>query len=125
MATNFVNVGDCIDWTNDSGSAVTSGSVVVIGGTDDAILGIALTDIASTATGAVAIEGVFEVTKASAAVIVAGESVTWDSSASEFDDNQATPASGDVSDAAFAVEDKGSSTTTIKIKLANPGTITA
>jgi predicted RecA/RadA family phage recombinase len=121
MATNYVQEGNTIQWTN-GGSAVVSGAVVVIG----AMLGIALVDIGAGETGSVAIEGVFNVPKVDAAVIAAGETVVWDSSASEFDDSAATPASGDVSGGATAIEGKGANTgATIAIKLSGQaGTLT-
>ena len=124
MATNYIQDGAVIDWTN-SGTAVSSGDVVAIGTNGDAILGVALVDIANGATGSVQIEGVFSVPKADAAVIAVGEFVTWDASAGNFDDNAATPATGDVSDGAFAIESKGATTSeTIKVKLTGrPGTL--
>ena len=124
MATNYIQDGAVIDWTN-GGTAVSSGDVVAIGTNGDAILGVALVDIANGATGSVQIEGVFSVPKADAAVIAVGEFVTWDASAGNFDDNAATPATGDVSDGAFAIESKGATTSeTIKVKLTGrPGTL--
>lgn len=124
MASNYIQEGNVIDWTN-GGTAVSSGDTVAIGSNGDAVLGIALVDIASGATGAVAVEGVFSVAKVDAAVIAAGEFVVWDSSAGEFDDNAATPASGDVSGGAMAIEGKGATTgETVKIKLTGmPGTL--
>lgn len=123
MATNFVSEGNTIQWTNGTGSAVTAGSVVKLGNT----LGVALVDIASTASGAVALEGVFTVPKVSAAVIAQGESLTWDVSVGKFDDNAATPASGDVTGAAaLAWESAAATTTTLKVKFTGaPGTVTA
>ena len=113
MATNYVKEGVTIDYTN-AGSAISSGDVVVMG----EIMGIALVDIANGAPGAVAITGTFKVAKVDAAVIVQGESVIWDSSASEFDDNAATPATGDVSGCCVAMEGKGATTSeTIEVKL--------
>ena len=122
MATNFIQCGDVINWTN-GGTAVVSGQVVVIGSNGDALIGIALTDIANGATGSVQIDdGVFSVPKVSAAVIAAGEYVIWDASAAAFDDNAATPATGDVSDAAVAIEAAGNGAATVKIKiLGKPG----
>ncbi len=55
MATNFIQKGDVIDYT--PSSAVESGDVVVIG----SLVGVATTDIAASAEGAVAIEGVWEI----------------------------------------------------------------
>ena len=89
------------------------------------LIGIAEVDLATTETGSVAIEGVFTVAKVSAAVIAQGESVIWDSSASEFDDSAATPATGDVSNCCVAVEAAIATTTEIDIKLnVSIGTVT-
>lgn len=123
MAKNFVQDGDIIQWTN-GGTAVASGDVVVIGSNGDALLGIALVDIANGASGSVKLNGVFEVPKVSAAVIAQGEYVIWDASAGAFDDNAATPATGDVSDGAIAWEAAGNAVTTIKVKLiSKPGVL--
>jgi len=121
MATNFVQDGNVIDYSN-SGSAISSGDLVVMGET----LGVALVDIAATTgTGAVAVTGVYNFAKVSAAVIAQGESLTWDVSAGAFDDNAATPATGDVTGAAcFAAEAAGNGVTTIAVKLTGtPGTV--
>ena len=50
MATNYVNEGTVITYSN-SGSAISSGDVVVVGEQ----IGIALSDIANGASGSVAI----------------------------------------------------------------------
>lgn len=125
MAANYVQKGEVIDWTN-GGADVASGDTVVLGSNGDAVVAVALVDIAATETGSVAIDGVFEVAKADAAVIAAGEYVLWDSSASEFDDNAAVGAAGDVADGAWAIEAKGATVgETIKVKLTGrPGTLT-
>lgn len=125
MATNSVEDGNIIQYTN-AGAAISSGDVVVIGTAVNAILGIALVDIANGSTGSVAIGGVWTVAKVSAAVIKQGESVVWDSSASAFDDNAATPASGDVTAGALAWEDAGNGVTSFNVKLTGvPSTLTA
>ena len=121
MATNFVQDGNVIDYSN-SGSAISSGDLVIMGET----LGVALVDIAATTgTGAVAVTGVYNFAKVSAAVIAQGESLTWDVSAGAFDDSAATPATGDVTGAAcFAAESAGNGVTTIAVKLTGaPGTV--
>lgn len=123
MATNGVNDGTVLQWTNGTGSDVSSGDIVVVG----QMLACALVDIASTATGSVKTNYVFEAPKVDAAVIAQGESLTWDVSAGAFDDNAATPATGDVTGPpAVAVEAKGATTSdTIKVKLTGvPGTVT-
>lgn len=120
MAGSFIAPGDVIDHV--AGSNISNGAVVRIG----QILGVALTAIASGATGSVAISGVFRLPKVSAAVIAAGESLTWDASASAFDDNAATPATGDVQGAAaVAMEAAGNGVTSLLVKLTGiPGTVT-
>lgn len=113
MATNFVQNGETIEYAN-AGSAISAGDVVVVG----TQIGIALTDIAATTgVGTVAMEGVFTVPKVSAAVIAQGEEVFYDVSAGEFDDNLATPATGDVSNCCVAWEAGIATQTTIKVKL--------
>jgi predicted RecA/RadA family phage recombinase len=120
MANNFIQPGHVIQ--HSPAAAVSSGDVVVIGN----ILGVALSDIAASASGQVQITGVFSCPKASAAVIKAGETLTWDVSAVAFDDNAATPATGDVTGAAaIAFADAGAGTTTLAVKFTGvPGTVT-
>lgn len=122
MANNFKQPGDVITWTNGTGAAVVSGQVVRVGN----ILGVALVDIASTASGSVALSGVFTVPKVSAAVIAQGESLTWDASAAAFDDNLATPATGDVTGPpAVAFQAAGNGVTSMAVKFTGvPGTVT-
>lgn len=126
MATNFVQEGGVLNWTNGTGSDVSSGDVVVLGETGDAVIGVALVDIADGAAGAVAVEGVFTLAKVSAAVFKQGESLIWDSSVSAFDDNQATPATGDVSGSVVAAADGANTDTTCTVRLTGrAGTLTA
>ncbi len=122
MAKNYVSGGEVITWTN-GGSAVVSGQVVRVG----QILGVALAAIAGSASGPVAIKGVFTVPKVSGAVIAQGESLVWDASAAAFDDNAATPATGDVSGGgpATAMEAAGNGVTSMKVRFNGiPGTVT-
>lgn len=74
MSKNYIQAGDVIDWTNGTGSAVTSGSPIVIGNQQ---LGIALVDIANAATGSVAKEGVFTLPKNTSQAIVLGQKLWW------------------------------------------------
>jgi len=119
MATNFVSDGNVINWTNGTGSAVSSGDVVAMGH----CIGIALVDIANGATGSVALEGVFIVPKVSAAVFTRGEKLIWDASASAFDDSAATPATGDITGGAVAWIAGANTETTCTVKL-TPGNAT-
>jgi len=120
MASNFVESGDIRQHT--AAAAISSGDVVVIGQT----LGVALVDLAIGETGSVAMSGVFTVPKVTAAVISDGEDLTWDVSAGKFDDNAATPASGDVTGPpAVAWGSYTSSDTTMQVKFTGvPGTVT-
>jgi predicted RecA/RadA family phage recombinase len=112
MATNYVYEGATLDYTN-GGTALSAGDVCVIGEQ----IGIALVDIANGATGTVALEGVFTVPKVSGAVITVGQTVIWDASAGAFDDNLATPATGDVSRCCVAMESAGNGVTEIDVKI--------
>lgn len=112
MAKNYQQPGEVLDYTNNTGSAIASGAVVVAGN----LLGVALVDIANGATGSVGIRGVYVVPKVSGAVIAQGESLTWDVSAAAFDDKAATPATGDVTGAgAVAFEAAGNGVTTLAV----------
>ncbi|WP_421921599.1 capsid cement protein [Marinobacter salarius] len=113
MATNYSQKGEVIDFTNGTGSDIASGEVVVVGN----LVGVAITDIADTEIGAVGIEGVWELPKVSAAVIGAGETVNWDDSVSAFDDNQATPATDDLTGGCVAVAAAGNGDTTVLVKI--------
>ena len=120
MATNYVSDGKVVQHTA-SGADISSGDVVVLG----QIIGVALVDIADGDTGSVGIEGVFTVPKVSGAVIAQGESMVYDVSAGAFDDNAATPATGDVSGAAaVAAEAAGDGVTSFDVKFTGvPGTV--
>ena len=120
MATNFIQPGKVIDHT--PSGAIVAGSVVAIG----QILGVAITNIAAGETGSVQVEGVFEVPKVTGAVFAQGESLVWDVSAGRFDDNLATPATGDISGAAavaFKAGANGEETALVKFT-GVPGTKT-
>jgi predicted RecA/RadA family phage recombinase len=123
MARNHVQPGKVLDFVNGTGNAIASGSVVAAGN----VLGVALVDIPDGATGSVAIDGVFRVPRVSGAVIAQGESLVWDVSAGAFDDNAATPASGDISGPpAAAFEAAGNGVTSLLVKFTGvPGTRTA
>ena len=118
MAGNFVQPGEVLDYV--ASADKVSGQVVAVGN----ILGVTLAAIASGATGPLQITGVFTVPKVSGAVIAQGESLTWDASAAAFDDNAATPATGDITGAAaVAFESSGAGVTSLKVKFTGaPGT---
>jgi len=108
---NFVNHGNTIEYAHTS--AVTKWDVLVIGNQ----LAVAAGSYAANETGVYVRKGRFTLPKVSAAVIAAGEMVIWDVSAGAFDDNAATPATGDVSGAAVAAVAGAALTTTIDVYL--------
>lgn len=117
---NKLSSGETMNWTN-GGTAKVSGQVVRIGN----LLAICATDIGAGATGIVFLNGEFTVPKLSGAVFNAGEMLLWDASGANFDDNAATPASGDVANAAIAVVAGTNGQTTTIINLASRfGTVT-
>ncbi len=123
MATNYVMQGKILPFTNGTGSLIASGQVVVVG----AMLAVALDSIAIGAVGQVQVGEVFRCPKATDAVIAQGESMVWDVSEGSFDDNQATPATGDVSGScAVAAAAAGNGDTEVDVLFTGvPGTVTA
>jgi predicted RecA/RadA family phage recombinase len=121
MAINYVREGKTLTYSN-TGSAIAAGSLIVIGHT----LGVALVDIAATSgVGEVAIEGVFTLPKVTTAVITAGMMLLCDvSDSNKFDVATASPAAGDITYGATAMEAAGNGTTTVAVKL-HPGGVKA
>lgn len=112
MATNkLYSHGNVIDFTNGSGSTITSGSPVVVG----SLLGVAIADIADGETGAVDLDGVYVLPKASAAVFAQGAPVNFDISEGEFIATAGT--TGDLIGGSVAFEAKGATTTTVAVRL--------
>lgn len=108
MATNHVQKGRVMSWTNGTGSAVSSGDVVLVGN----VVCIALGDIADGAEGELATEEVFTVAKAAPLVISQGDLLYWDAG----DDNFNKTAT-DNHLAGFAFTAAASADTTVQIKL--------
>jgi len=109
MATaTFVQDGKSIDYT--PVAAVAAGDVVVLGN----IVGVAKLDIAASKLGALAIEGVFDVAKAtgSSSAITAGSKVYWDA-VSEV----ATTTAGSNKCMGYAIKDAGDDDATVRVKL--------
>ena len=80
MTTKFVQPGKILDYVN-SGSAIKSGDVVVIGDQ----IGVAIDDIAATTgEGAVRMEGVFELAKNSGEAFAVGDKLFWDADPGEL-----------------------------------------
>lgn len=115
MTSPYERRGDAIFYSN-SGAAIAKNAIVVV----ENLIGVALEDIAATTgTGWVAIEGAFRLAKISTAVINQGENVVLDVSQTPdaFDDDQATPGTGDITKGAVALETAGNGTTDVLVRL--------
>ncbi len=110
---NYVQKGDSLEYTNDTGGDIASGDVVVIGSQ----IGVAATDIADTESGTVQMSGVFTLPKTAGAAIPQGDPAIWDVSAGAFIPSTGTPATGDVSDAVTCWIAAGSADTTVTVKI--------
>lgn len=110
---NYIQDGDRLTWTNGTGSDVAAGAPVVIGN----LIGVACVAIANGASGAVAMEGVFTLPKATGSAWTAGSRLLWDASAARFDVGTATPATGDVSVCCVAWGAAASADTTGLVKI--------
>ena len=110
MTKKYIGPGEVIDWTNGTGSAVSSGDVVQVGFRQ---YGIALADIASAAVGSVQLEGIFELAKNSGEAWAEGDPIYWDTDA---EDCTKTPLL--YAFIGYAVEVEGSSDTLGKVALA-------
>lgn len=110
-----------------AGADIVADQIVVLGVVDakKCRVGVARQAIANGKTGIVGVSGVWEFPKVSGAVIKAGESVCWDSSAGAVDDNAATTAAGDVAQFGAAMVDAGSGVLVLDVDIAEPGTYDA
>lgn len=120
MSSKQVQRGEIISFV--TAGAVAVDAPVVIGN----LVGVALTAAAGAAeTIEVAIAQVYNLPKVDAAVIAQGERVIFDVSANggigEVDDENATPAAGDVSNFGVAFEAKGATTGEDIAVLLTPG----
>ena len=122
MATAEYKKGEkcTIDYT--CTGAVAVDEIRVFGDSDNVSVGVAQTAGVTGDVICYSIEGVYEFPAATGAVIAQGESVNWDASADNVDDNSATPASGDVSNfgVAMAAKAAGAAANTVVVKL-SPG----
>lgn len=117
MSTNYIGVGNTIQWTN-GGSAVSSGAVVIVG----QLVCIAETAIAAGATGTLNIEGVYKVPCNASDVITQGMYLDWDASAGEFVDAIGSAATGDNENGVVAVKADDGATVLVKLLPGNGAT---
>lgn len=106
MTTKYVMSGGVIDYV--AGSAVTSGQVLLIG----VRVGVALAAIASGATGAVRMLGIFTIAKLSTDVVTVGAALYWDNTNSRM-----TLTSAGNTLAGFATAAAGNGVTTVEISI--------
>lgn len=128
MATNYVKGPIHSVTYSNTGSAISSGDVVILGGADGkkCRVGIAMEDIAATSgTGQVAVTGCWTLPKVSAAVITQGQSVNWDSDPGAVEDNAHSTGAGDVAEFGMADANAGATTTSVNVWIDEPGTYDA
>ena len=109
MATNFVQEGCSLNYTNGTGNDIAGGDVVVYG----SLLGVAETDIPDGETGTVHVEGVWNLPKATGTALDAGDRVYWDADNSLI---KKTKAAGYVL-AGTVTDDAASGDTTVNVRL--------
>jgi predicted RecA/RadA family phage recombinase len=111
-----------------AGGTIVVDQILVLGAAASGVdgkkawVGVAREAMASGDVGIVAVSGVWEFPKVSAAVIKAGESVGWDASAGEVDDNLMTSAAGDVNQFGCAMADAGNAVLFVDVDISEPGT---
>lgn len=113
MAKNFIQDGKSLQWTNDTGSDVSSGDPVVVGGQ----VGVAAVDIADGESGTVYMEGVFECAKMAGDTISQGNPLAWSVQDAAFVTTLGSPDEGSVTGSAVAWAAAGSSATKVLVKL--------
>ncbi len=106
MAKKFIQPGEVIDYT--AGSALSSGTVVLIGNR----VGVLLTDLANGEVGAAQVTGVWEIAKLSTDVVTQGALLYWDAGNSRL---TTTASSNKLAGYAWAAASGTDTTVQIKI----------
>ena len=112
---NFTGKGAVLDHL--ASADLTGGAPVVMGDS----VGVAVGDIANGSTGAVAVEGVYELAKVSGTAWTQGAALDFDASEGAFTVNLSATG-GDVTGAGIAAADAPAGATMGLVKLSNPGT---
>lgn len=115
MATNHIQEGKIMTWTNGTEAAVAAGDVVVIG----LFVGIALGNIGVGAVGEVAVDEVWEVPKNNNLVIAQGDDLYWDVA-----DGEVNKTAEDNYYMGLAFVAAAQTATTVKVKLGQYGLLT-
>lgn len=111
MALSYVQPGDNLNWTNDTGSSAASGAVVRFGTYG---VGIVQTTTANGAAGVVATEGVHKLAKVSGTAFTQGQRLFWDVTNSRLD----SAVAANHLFVGYAAEPAASGATTAKVLLA-------
>ena len=111
---NYTSNGAVLDHV--ASADLTGGAPVVMGDS----VGVAVADIATGSTGAVAVEGVYELPKATGTAWTQGAAVDFDASEGAFTVNLSAT-TGDVTGVGIAAADAPAAATVGLVKLANPG----
>jgi predicted RecA/RadA family phage recombinase len=112
---NTVCDGNIIEYTNSTGSKINSGAVVVMG----KFCGVAVADIPNGATGAVAVEGVFDLPKKTTTDTMAvGDALSYNSGVVKVAGSTGITIGKDVI-VGYAVQASSSASTTVRAKLAH------
>ena len=106
---NFKFEGNILNYSNESGSDIASGSIVSTGG----LVGVASVDIADGESGSVAITGVYEVANGDANAITQGAELFYDSATGKVD---GTNTSNKFSGYAWEAAAAGSATVLLRLK---------
>ena len=114
----YIQEGQAIYYT--PSAAVDAGDVVVIG---NKIVGIAKLDIAASALGALALEGVFDIVRADTIAFTAGDAVYWDADGDPDGGTAGTGAATDTDDTAaniligYALADVADAVTNLTVRV--------
>ena len=112
---NIISDGNIIDFTNSTGSKIDSGDVVVIG----KFCGVAVADIPNGETGAVSIEGVFDLPKkTSTDTMSVGDALAYNSGVVKVAGSTGITIGKDVI-VGYAIQASSSASTTVRAKLAH------
>lgn len=115
MSRAYAQPGEVLSYTNSGETAITAGSVVLIG----VVLAVALVDIPADESGSIAIEGVHTAPKVAGTAWDQGDRLDWDSSEDAFGKG-IVEEEGDVMGCAIAAAAAGSAATTGEVLL-TPG----
>ena len=106
MTTKYVMSGDTVNYV--AGSNLSAGAVVVIG----VRIAVLLADIASGATGAARVQGVFNLAKLSTDVVAQGDLLYWDAGNSRLTTTASTHKT-----AGYAASASGNGVSTCEVNL--------